>query len=243
MKKNEELVSNLETVKKKGAFQGSLIGTDKERIISLQHQIYHSSSRVSRNLKLLIKHLGPENIDFKTQKYIKTISLEASKINSIANYVTKANFNLKASEVKRDLIDFINDYVNEIYLLENKVIDTKMRILLSGIDNNNFVKEFRPLEITTIIDNLISNAEKANATFLKIIFEVKKNELILSFVDNGIGIEEEYKNQIYDLGFTTTNGSGIGLFQVHDLVKNSLKGDINISSRAKEGTTIKITIR
>lgn len=241
--KNEELETNLETEKKKGAFQGSLIGTDKERIVGLQHQIYHSSSRVSRNLKLLIKHLGPDNIDDKTQKYIKTISLEASKINSIANFVTKANFNLKASEVKMDLVDFIKDYINELYLLEDKVIDTKMSILISGLENKEFVKEFRPLEITTIIDNIISNAEKAEANSLKINFAEQKNNLVISFEDDGKGIPEKNLVKIYDLGFTTTNGSGIGFFQVNDIVKNSLKGDIDIESKIKEGTTIKITIK
>lgn len=241
--KNEELETNLETEKKKGAFQGSLIGTDKERIVGLQHQIYHSSSRVSRNLKLLIKHLGPDNIDDKTQKYIKTISLEASKINSIANFVTKANFNLKASEVKMDLVDFIKDYINELYLLEDKVIDTKMSMIISGLENKEFVKEFRPLEITTIIDNIISNAEKSEANSLKINFAEQKNNLVISFKDDGKGIPEKNLVKIYDLGFTTTNGSGIGLFQVNDIVKNSLKGDINIESKIKEGTTIKITIK
>ena len=65
---------NLETEKKKGAFQGALIGTDKERIVGLQHQIYHSSGRITRNLKLLIRHLGPENLDDKSQKHISVIS-------------------------------------------------------------------------------------------------------------------------------------------------------------------------
>ncbi|WP_416440182.1 sensor histidine kinase [Phnomibacter sp. MR] len=241
--KNEELENNLETEKRKGAFQGSLIGTDKERIVGLQHQIYHSSSRISRNLKLLIKHLGPENIDDKIQKYLKTISLEASKINSIANFVTKANFNLKASEVKMDLVDFIKDYINQLYLLEDKVIDTKMTLKITGLENKEFLKEFRPLEITTIVDNIISNSEKAESKTLKIIFSEYNNNLIIKFQDDGKGIPEKNLDKVYDLGFTTTNGSGIGLFQINDIVKNSLKGEIDITSKLKEGTTIKITLK
>lgn len=241
--KNEELESNLETEKKKGAFQGALIGTDKERIVGLQHQIYHSSSRVARNLKLLIKHLGPENIDDKTQKYIKTISLEASKINSIANFVTKANFNLKASEIKTDLVDFIKDYLYELYILDDKIIDTKTNIIVNDLIGKEFIKEFRPLEITTIIDNLISNSEKADASSVTISFEEEKESLVISFKDNGKGIPEKNIIKIFDLGFTTTNGSGIGLFQINDIVKNSLKGDIEIKSELKVGTTIKIIIK
>lgn len=240
--KNDELETNLETEKKKGAFQGALIGTDKERIIGLQHQIYHSSSRIARNLKLLIKNLGQINLDEKTKKYIKTISLESSKINSIANFVTKANFNLKASEIKADLVDFIKDYVNELYILDDKVIDTSMNFIIKDNFNKEFLKEFRPLEITTLIDNLISNSEKANSTEIILSFEKRQNQLVVSFEDNGKGIPKKNLNKIFDLGFTTTNGSGIGLFQVIDLIENSINGIIEIDSEEKKGTKIKIII-
>jgi signal transduction histidine kinase len=240
--KNEELTESLEVQKKKGAFQGSLIGTDKERIIGLQHQIYHSSSRVSRSLKLLLQHLGAENLDEKTKKYIKIISLESSKINSIANFVTKANFNLKASEITTDVIDFIIDYITEIYLIEDKVIDIGIKITFVNNFKADYVKEFRPLELTTIFDNLISNSEKADAKNIDIIFNENKGKLDIEINDNGKGISEKNISEVFEMGYTTTKGSGIGLFQVHDLVTNNLKGKISLSSKEKEGTNIKITI-
>lgn len=240
--KNEELSENLEVEKKKGAFQGSLIGTDKERIIGLQHQIYHSSSRVSRSLKLLLQHLGAENLDEKTKKYIKIISLESSKINSIANFVTKANFNLKASEITTDVIDFIIDYITEIYLIEDKVIDIGIKITFINNVKTDFIKEFRPLELTTIFDNLISNSEKADAKNINIVFNDNKGKLDIEINDNGKGISEKNISEVFEMGYTTTKGSGIGLFQVHDLVTNNLKGKILLSSKEKEGTNIKITI-
>jgi len=67
--KNEGLTNELEFEKKKGSWQGALLGTDKERIIGLQHQIFHSSSRINRNIKLLLKHLSPDKIDAITRKY------------------------------------------------------------------------------------------------------------------------------------------------------------------------------
>ena len=240
--KNEELEVNLESEKKKGAFQGSLIGTDKERIIGLQHQIHHSSSRISRNLKLLINHLGLENIDTKTKKHIRVIALESSKINSIANFVTKANFNLKASEITEDIIAFIKDYINEIYLIEDSVIDIDIKVSFIDKFESEYIKEFRPLEITTIFDNLISNSEKAKASKIEILFKKNKDKLEIQFKDNGQGIQKENLKSVFELGHTTTKGSGIGLFQIYDLVENSLKGKVSISSIEKEETTIKIVI-
>jgi len=240
--KNEELEVNLESEKKKGAFQGSLIGTDKERIIGLQHQIYHSSSRISRNLKLLINHLGIENIDDKTKKHIRIIALESSKINSIANFVTKANFNLKASEIKEDIISFIKDYVTEIYLIEDNVIDIDIKVDFIDKFKSQYIKEFRPLELTTIFDNLISNSEKANANKIEILFKKNKDKLEIQFKDNGQGIQKENLKSVFELGYTTTKGSGIGLFQVHDLVTNSLEGNVSVTSIEKKETVIKIII-
>lgn len=228
---------------KKGAFQGALIGTDKERIIGLQHQIYHSSARINRSLDLLLKHLGSSNVDDKTSKYIKLIALEASKINSIANFVTKANFNLKASEIKEDLIEFIKGYINEIYLFEDKIIKIEMKISFNDITNQQFIKEFKPLEITTIVDNFISNAEKAGATELVLSFSDVENNLEIDIEDNGKGISEENVSKVFDLGYTTTNGSGIGLFQTFDIITNSLKGKISVTSIDGKSTNFKITLK
>lgn len=239
--KNEELETNLEVEKKKGSFKGALIGTDKERIVSLQHQVFHSSGRIHRNIKLFIRHIGLENLDDKSQKHIAVISREITKINSIAKFITKANFNLTASEIQENIVDFVEDYIKEVYLFEDKIIDTKMNI---SINTNDLTLEkiFRPLEITTLIDILISNSEKAKASEIDFTFKHLKNKTYLFVSDNGNGIPENYLNSIFDLGFTTTNGSGIGLFQAKEIVKNDLDGDITVEKTSKEGTTFKIEL-
>jgi len=239
--KNEELETNLEVEIKKGAFKGALIGTDKERIVSLQHQVFHSSGRIHRNIKLFIRHIGLENLDDKSQKHIAVISREITKINSIAKFITKANFNLTASEIQENIVDFVEDYIKEVYLFEDKIIDTKMNIIINT-NGLTLEKIFRPLEITTLIDILISNSEKAKASEIEFTFKQLKNKTYLFVSDNGNGIQENYLNSIFDLGFTTTNGSGIGLFQAKEIVKNDLDGDITVEKTSKEGTTFKIEL-
>lgn len=240
--KNEELSNELEEQRKKGSWQGALIGTDKERIIGLQHQIFHSSSRINRNIKLLLKHLNPNSIDDTTKKYISVMSLEASKINSIANFVTKANFNLKASEIKKDLIEFIDGYLNEVYISENKIIDSGLKINISVIGSFEFIKEIRPLEITTLIDNFISNSEKAGADSISFVFSKKDESLKIEIIDNGFKtIDKESIIKIFDLGYTTTNGTGIGLYQARDIV-NRMNGEIKAESERGIGTKFIITL-
>jgi signal transduction histidine kinase len=240
--KNEGLTNELEFEKKKGSWQGALIGTDKERIIGLQHQIFHSSGRINRNIKMLLQHLNPDLIDETTRKHITVMSLEAAKINSIANFVTKANFNLKASEIERDVVEFIVGYLNEIYIADDKIIDSKLNITINSKENLEFIKEIRPLEITTLIDNLISNSEKAGASKMIFSFSKKKDSLLIEVFDDGKkGIEKENLERIFELGYTTTNGTGIGLYQAMDIVKR-MNGNIIAESSKGIGTTFKITI-
>lgn len=242
--KNEELSNELESEKKKGSWQGALIGTDKERIIGLQHQIFHSSSRINRNIKLLLKHLSADSIDETTRKHLTIMSLESSKINSIANFVTKANFNLKASEIERDVVEFMVGYLNEIYIADDKIIDSQLKIEVKTKGDIEFVREIRPLELTTLIDVFISNSEKKETQATKISFSFfkKKDNLIIEVTDNGKkGIEHENLKKIFELGYTTTNGSGIGLYQAMDIVKR-MNGDIIAESIKGEGTTFKIIL-
>lgn len=237
----EETSENLEQQVKKGAFQGALIGTDKERIISMQHQVFHSSSRIHRNLKLLIKKLDPNTFDEATKKYVKVISLEASKINSIANFITKANFNLKASEIEEDLVDFVVDYLNEVYIIEDAVIDTDLKIYID-INSATHIKTIRPLEVTSVLDNFISNAEKAKAKTLNFTFKKTDSKLQIVIKDDGQGIKQKDISRIFELGYSTTDGSGIGLFQIQDIVVSKMKGAIEVDSELNKGTTFKITI-
>ena len=85
------------------------------------------------------------------KKYISVISSEATKIESLSKFVTNANFDLTTSEIKTDVVQFISDYINEIYLPEIPVLNTCLKILVNNPQNIIHIAEIRTLEITTII--------------------------------------------------------------------------------------------
>jgi signal transduction histidine kinase len=64
---------------------------------------------------------------------------------------------------------------------------------------------------------------------------VKSGALIISFKDDGKGIDKEDINDIFDFGFTTTSGgSGIGLYFVKDLLEE-MGGTIKVDSKKNQG--------
>lgn len=234
--------SELEKEKKQGIFQRSIIGREKEQILGLQHQINHSSGRVRNNIKRLLQHIGNNNIniDSKMQKYISVISLESAKIESLSNFVTNANFDLKASEITQNIIQFIEEYINEIYLPDTPVLSTMVTIKVKA-NIKEFILSFRPLEITTLIDNFVHNAEKAGAKNIEFIIDEFDKKLSINIVNDGKGIPVQNIHRIFELGFTTTDGSGIGLYNVKTIVER-LKGSISVESFIENKVAFRIVI-
>jgi len=239
-KKQAEI--ELEKEKKQGIFQRSIIGREKEQILGLQHQINHSSSRIRTNIKYLLSYITENKIkiDNEIKKYISIISLESGKIESLSKFVTNANFDLKASEITRNIIQFIQEYIQEIYLSEEPTLSTKLNI---NINKNveTYIMSFRPLEITTLIDNFIQNAEKAGAKNIKFTIQKYENKIQLLIQNDGKMIPEINIPRIFELGFTTTDGSGIGLFNVKSIIEK-LHGKIDISTNNNHNVTFRIII-
>ncbi len=84
-------------------------------------------------------------------------------------------------------------------------------------------------EVYLIIKELVSNVQKhAKATFAKVGFEERKNNLILWVEDNGIGMN-------------VLGSSGIGLVTIERKIKDELKGKFVIHS-SPSGTRVNINI-
>ncbi|QKF72364.1 two-component system sensor histidine kinase [Aliarcobacter faecis] len=237
----KETEEKLNQKKKHNAFQGSILGTEKKYIIGLQHQIKHSTSRILNNLQLFLEEKGVDSLNNDEKSFLKVISMESSKILSIANFITKANYNVQATEAEDDdIVNFINHYINEIYINESKIIDTNFNEIKINTNEIEYKCKYIPLEITTVIDNLISNAENANAKIISFEFIRNNCELVLKISDDGNGIKPNIINNIFDFGTTTTDGSGIGLYNVKSTIE-SMNGTISVES---DGSSFSIfTIR
>ncbi|WP_226389871.1 hybrid sensor histidine kinase/response regulator [Penaeicola halotolerans] len=138
-------------------------------------------------------------------------------------------------------IDF-NKLVKEImgsyeYLPESKHIEFDIQIDQPEICISDEVK------MKIILSNLISNAikyqkESNDQKRVKVEIKVDQSHVHIAVTDNGIGIEDEYKESIFKIFFRATQrnvGSGIGLYIVKESI-HKLGGEIHVSSQFNEGS-------
>jgi len=103
--------------------------------------------------------------------------------------------------------------------------------------------------LSLILNNLISNVIKysdpsKDVSFLRIKINLEPEKALLVFRDNGIGIEPDYIQKVFNMFFraTTKNeGAGLGLYIVKEAVEK-LGGTIDLESEPGEGTIFKIQL-
>jgi len=239
--KNEELESQI----KETLFVRAAIGTDTKELLSLQHHISRNSKLISRFLTQLIDAIKDKQPEKVILDLISKIDMKNKEVSTLSQFVTKANFNTTTNKINQDIISFVNEYLENVYKVYEyrKINGTNLNIEIQNIPRESFVKSFRPIELIIIIDNFISNSERANAT--KIVFRwdyLNSETLNLHIIDNGNGINDAIVKKIFDFRFTTTSGAGLGLYHIYDLVKK-LSGEIQVNNKVSQGVEFIITFK
>lgn len=220
-------------------FLKSIKSKDLEEVINLMHHIGVSTSTIQHYIKGISFRIGNDipitNNELKT--ILGNINNEVSKIYSISRLATKANFKMSTKPTYIDVIDFLTEYLQNVV---RPFLPSKLSMEVKATPNVVFKHSFRPLELTIVIDNLINNSKKANAKHIRVLLEKKGEKLQIIFKDDGIGIPIENMDRVFDYGFTTTDGSGLGLTSVKDIIEKN-GGSIILNRKIKQGAEFIIT--
>ena len=218
LKRLKESVHNIqefaETKQKEAFFLEKAIPQDKDVVINLQHSINIHTQIIGILLEKMneILRKTPNN---ELTEIADKIQLENEKIRKLASYFGSATFNIAKSKLTdTDIISFITGYINSV-VKETYPIDFEF-----AEANSVFATSFDPLTLSVIIDNFVSNSYKKDATKMKISFEPSGKGLKIYFYDDGDGVKQKDVRFLFTRGFTTTGGSGLGLYFIKRLANS-----------------------
>jgi signal transduction histidine kinase len=166
--------------------------------------------------------------------------LAYSRITSKANPFTAADLKRILSEVLSDLQIRIEETKAEVRAEELPTIEadpTQMRQLFQNIISNAL--KFRKKDVAPIIE---IGGHMVNAPH----FDGVKSTLVLTIADNGIGFENQYKDQIFTIfqrlhGRLEYEGTGIGLATCRRIVERH-GGEIDAEGQLGKGATFTIIL-
>lgn len=245
-KKRVKVEKELELKTKQNLFLQSVGNLDTDRILNFHHDIRIQARTIENVLSDIVKMVCKERIDTeKLSKKLELVSRANARIISISQFATKANFNSTGDSIKADVVEYIYQYVTKV--LPDYYNDINLQCL---INECSYVIAFKPLEISLMIDNMLSNAVKAYARNFKIEFSVplnKCNSLCISISDDGVGLSDEIADpqSVFLKGVSTTSGSGLGLYNVALIVEKQLCGKVMVDDtyKAKDNKGFKLLIK
>ncbi len=211
----------------------------REMAKQVAHEIKNPLTPMRLTVQSFERKFNPEDPDLKQKlndytktliQQIDTMTSVASAFSNFASMPAQQNETLNVVEV----VEFSLDIFNEEYI----TFESKEEEIITIMDRTQLIR---------IITNLVKNAIQAipeEQTEKSILVAVKReeNNVNITVKDNGIGIELEYIEHIFEPKFTTkTSGMGLGLGIIKNIIEN-YKGTITFESEFGKGTTFKVSL-
>jgi signal transduction histidine kinase len=165
------------------------------------------------------------------------------------NLLAWARIQMKDYETRKEVVN-IGDIVSDICEFYKEVAEKKGINFNCSVDNTLNVFGDKN-QIAFIIRNLINNAIKfthKNGYVSLITNSLPSGDVQVSVFDNGIGISDDLKENIFTIGKKQSiigtageKGTGLGLILCNEFVKLN-GGSLDIESKVGKGTTIKFVL-
>jgi signal transduction histidine kinase len=230
-----------------------VLARQNEALIKINRELDSFVYSVSHNLRApLMSVLGlldlakNEENSVVIQQYHEMMKTSVYKLDNtlkeILEYARNARQGLMIDVI--DFVKIINDNFERMQFMPGYDRINK-EILFDG-DVEFYSDSYR---LSLIVNNLVSNAIKyadpsKGDSFIRISIKVTAEKAMVTFQDNGIGIETDYIHKVFNMFFraTTKNeGAGLGLYIVKEAVEK-LEGKIEVESKSGEGTLFRMEL-
>jgi PAS domain S-box-containing protein len=217
--------------------------------IQLDRFVYSAGHDLRAPLMSVLGLINIAQMDPTPSKKDEYMELMRRSINKLDNFI-------------KDIINFSRNSRTEI-INERINFNTQIQEILDSLSNfkgieafetNVTVDENAPFytdakRLSIILNNLISNAIRYSDPYKKqsyvhIAVTTTLTEAHISVEDNGIGIEEEHLEKIFNMFYRATesmSGSGLGLYIVKETI-DMLGGKVQVASIVGKGTTFTLTL-
>ncbi len=245
-KHNQETEKQIDKIKNENKTREKQVfflkGITDNKVLNLvngMHSVYTLSEVTRGNIQILKEMLDNENVEHgMCTTIMNEIYKSILKINKLSELAIKGNQSLKQTGAT-SLYDFMTQYVNED-ISENGV---KIKFVGDEIECKCI---FDTTSIGIIVDNILSNSEKAGAQNLYIEMMDDSKYMKIIFTDDGRGLKSGTDEKfLFQLGISDNRkgkGFGIGLSHIKLLVEE-MGGQISINTQFEKGFQMEMRLR
>lgn len=221
--------------------------SQNDSLLNFAHIVSHNLRSHSTNMTMLAKFLSQEE-DEKELKNINRMITDAAE--SLSETIAHLNdvVQVKTGALKNLQSISVLNTIEQIKKSIGGLLEKQEAIIKIDIKNSHFVNAV-PAYLESIFLNILTNALKYSSPdrtpLIEIKSQLKKETVLISFKDNGQGIDlKRHGDKIFGMYKTFhkhKDAKGIGLFITKNQIE-AMGGSIKIESVVDQGTTIFIEL-
>jgi signal transduction histidine kinase len=239
--KISQLETEKETYRAQTIFLEHAVSPDVKDLLAYHHQIKLDTDIAENYLAKAIKSFRVIEGSSSVLDYLEKTDMAIRRIAAVAQYATKAGFRSGTKKEPVDIPAFFEQYLLRV-AKDFSAADLSLEVV-NSVDEVFDVKTSRT-ELSILIDNIVSNANKAEAHKLTLkISKISVNTIQISFIDDGKGLSKDLPSadSMFEIGVTTTTGSGFGLYHAKRIV-DGIGGRISSIPLKPKGMEIRIEV-
>jgi PAS domain S-box-containing protein len=247
--KNTEILSTLNNKLSESENELKLLNASKDKFFSIiAHDLrtpFSGFLYLSDILFKSIEKLSQEEV----KNFAKLMNFSAIQLDKLfENLLLWSRVQTGKLKIEPSLIDLNDLILDNIFVASKKADEKNIIIIYNPSDSLTIWADYSTTD--KIIANLLSNSIKYsyNDGIINIEYVIEKNFIKLSFIDNGIGIEENNINKLFKIdehyfteGTNMEKGSGLGLIIAKEFIEKN-GGFINVESQHGIGSKFTITV-
>lgn len=251
LREREVADARIERLEQQAAFLGSSRDVDVERVQLLMHQaiihlghVQSGIANAAHDVRLLLSHstlsdeheLEPDELQDllatirqsarRVSASIAGANLSGERLGTVLSFAPNIRVDLQTDNIHGDLLRFLKEYF-EVRLAGVPGMPTANL----DIQDVALVRDFSPVDLAVLIDNLMDNARKASASHVQ--FKATRlgdDKVAIRVSDDGVGVDPSKvdPSKLFERGYTGhASGTGLGLYSAR-LIVEAMGGTIEL---------------
>jgi PAS domain S-box-containing protein len=223
-----------------------IITEQNNRLINFAHIVSHNLRSHSGNITLLLETYHKQESESERLDIIKLLERTATNLSETLEHLNEVVSIQSKSNLQREQCDFQSYYDKTYELVESDIfsLNVKLNIDFKAASAVEYIPAYMDSLFLNMLTNAIKYRHPDRQLEITIHSEQQGNQTILSFRDNGMGIDmNRHADKVFGMYKTfhrNKDARGIGLFITKNQIE-SCGGKIECSSQLGEGTCFRVT--
>jgi signal transduction histidine kinase len=203
------------------------------------HDVLNSIYGLQSSAALLKEEMGTAGKEY-LDYIVRSVEGLAEEVERQRDFISMERGELQVSPTLVSAVEILGDSLGSFRNGDAMGV----RIETGSLPRDGAPLETDPVLLRRVLVNIVKNAVEASEPGDRVLAEVgTEGDRVVMRVNNPAVMTESAQSQVFQRSFSTKgSGRGIGTYSMRMLVRDYLKGDIELDSRPEAGTTFSVSL-